>query len=67
MVGRPEIIHKRLLGSALLRSKVLTKVNSVWPNPLLLIALYLPGVLLETGLCICLPEKSHDNSPFAAK
>jgi hypothetical protein len=36
------------------------KVNSLWPNPQLLIALHSPNAPLETGLRRCLPEKSQD-------
>jgi len=38
-------------------SKVLRKVNSLWPNPRLLIALHSPNSLLETGLRMCPREK----------
>jgi hypothetical protein len=44
-----------------------TKVNSLWPNPQLLIALHSPNALLETGLRIRLPEKSQDNTAFDAE
>jgi hypothetical protein len=37
-----------------------TQVNSLWPNLRLLIALYSPNTLQETGLRMCLPEKSQD-------
>jgi hypothetical protein len=33
-------------------SKVRTKVNRLWPNPLLVIALHSPDALLETGEAI---------------
>ena len=39
--------------------KMPTQVKFPRPNPLLLIALYSPGALLETGLRMCLPEKSQ--------
>jgi hypothetical protein len=41
------------------------KVNSLWPNPLLLIALLSPCALHETGLRICPSEKSRGVAPFA--
>ena len=47
--------------------KALTKVNSLWPNPRLVIALHSPYALLETGLPICLPEKTHDSTVFDAE
>jgi hypothetical protein len=37
------------------------------PNPQLLIALYSPSALLETGLRMCLPEKSQDSTAFDAE
>ncbi len=43
------------------------KVNSLWPNPRFLIALHSPKVLLETGLWMCLPEKSRDSGPIGAE
>jgi hypothetical protein len=39
-------------------SKMPTKVNSLWPNPGLLIALHSPYALLKTGQRMCPPEKS---------
>ena len=39
-------------------SKVLAKVNSTWLNLRSLIALHSPNALVETGLCMCRPEKS---------
>src|SRR5580692_3263035 len=42
-------------------SVTLTEVNSRCPNPRLLIALHSPAVLHETGLYMCLPEKSQAN------
>jgi hypothetical protein len=33
-------------------------VNSLWPNPWLLIALHSPNALVEIGLRMCCPEKS---------
>jgi hypothetical protein len=44
-----------------------TQVNSLWPNPQLLIALHSPNAPLETGLCMCLPEISQDNTAFDAE
>ena len=40
-----------------------TKVNSLWPNPLLVIALHSPNALLKTGLPMCPAEKSRDSDP----
>jgi hypothetical protein len=37
------------------------KVNSLWPNPRLLIAFHSPYSPLETGLHVCLPEKGQDS------
>jgi hypothetical protein len=48
-------------------SKLLTKVNPLWPNPRLLIALHSPYALLETGLRMCPPEKSQENTAFDAE
>ena len=42
-------------------SNVLTKVNSLRPNPRLVIALHSPDALFETGLRMCPPEKSEDS------
>jgi hypothetical protein len=46
---------------------LLAKVNSRCPKPGILIALHSPYAILETGLRICLPEKSEDSDPFAAE
>jgi hypothetical protein len=54
-----------LMGSAECGFRVQTKVNSLWPNPQLVIALHSPSALLETGLRRCLPEKSQDSGPLA--
>ena len=40
-----------------------TKVNSLWLNPRLRIALHSPSALCETGLRVCRPEKSRDSDP----
>jgi hypothetical protein len=48
-------------------SKALTKVNSLGPNPQLLIALHSPNALLKTGLHMCLPEKSRHRTASDAK
>ena len=48
-------------------SKVLTKVNSLWPNPELVIALHSPSALLETGLHLCPTEKDLDIASFDPK
>jgi len=37
------------------------KVNPLWPNPRLVIALHSPIALLETGLHMYSPEKSRDS------
>jgi hypothetical protein len=42
-------------------SKALTEVNSLGPNPRLVIALHSPNALLETGLRMCPPEKSRNS------
>ena len=47
------------MGSVEYRCSALTKVNSVWPNLRLLIALYSPSYLRETGLRMCPPEKGR--------
>ena len=39
--------------------KVPVRVNSLWPNPRLLIALHSPNARLETGLRMCPLEKSQ--------
>jgi hypothetical protein len=50
----------------------LPKVNPLWPNPRLLIALHSPDALLETGLRIAFRRKgrtvphSKPSSPFSA-
>jgi hypothetical protein len=43
------------------------KVNSLCPNPRLLIALHSPYPLLETGLRLCPAEKSRALTPFSAE
>jgi hypothetical protein len=43
------------------------KVNSLWPNPQLLIALHSPNALLETGLRMCPPEKSQESTAIDAE
>jgi hypothetical protein len=48
-------------------SKPLTEVNSLGPNPQLLIALHLPDALMETGLRMCLPEKSRHGTASDAE
>ena len=48
-------------------SKVLAKVNSSWPNRRLVIALHSPNPLLETGLRVCPPEKSQENTALAVE
>jgi hypothetical protein len=53
--------------SAELDFKALTKVNSLWPNPRLVIALHSPYAFDETGLPICIPERTQDNTVFAAE
>jgi hypothetical protein len=40
-------------------SRVRTKVNRLWPNSPLVIALHSPDAHLETGLRMCPPEKSR--------
>jgi hypothetical protein len=44
-----------------------TKVNSLWLNPRLLIALHSPSVLCETGLRVCPPEKRRDSDPVLSR
>jgi hypothetical protein len=46
-------------------STVLAKVNSLWLNPRILIALHSPCALLETRLRMCLPEKTVKKRPTA--
>jgi hypothetical protein len=55
------------MGSAEIGSSDVDKVNPLWPNPRLVIALHSPNALLETGLRVCPPEKSQDRSPFATE
>ena len=57
VVGKPETSAWEALNAALLCRQ---KVNSRSPNPQLLIALHSPNGLRETGLRMCLPEKSQD-------
>jgi hypothetical protein len=59
-LGHPEIPG----GFTELGFNVLSKVNSLWPTFRLVIALYSPNALLETGLRMCLPEKSRDSDPL---
>src|SRR5450759_1617147 len=47
--------------------RVRTKVNSLWPNPELVIALHSPSALLETGLHLCPTEKDLDIASFDPK
>jgi hypothetical protein len=58
--GRP---CDRVVGSVERGSQVLTKVNPLWPNPGVVIALPSPNALLETGLRMCPPEKSQGKCP----
>jgi predicted small integral membrane protein len=44
-------------------ANLLSKVNSLSPNPRILIALYSPNALRETGLHMCPPEKRRDSDP----
>src|SRR5208282_2991474 len=53
-----------LLGSAEHVFQGAYKVNSLWPNPRLLIALHSPSPLGETGLRICPAEKRRDSTSF---
>jgi hypothetical protein len=46
-------------------SKALTRVNSLGPNPRIVIALRSPSALAETGLPLCLAEKCQTFSAFA--
>jgi hypothetical protein len=48
-------------------SKALPEVTSLGPNPQLLIALHSPDALLETGLRMCLPEKSRHGTASDAE
>src|ERR1019366_3478433 len=48
-------------------SKGADKVNSLWPNLRLVIALHSPDAVLETGLRRRLPEKSRHRAAFAAE
>ena len=56
-----------LMGSSQRGSTVLGKVNSLSPNPQLLIALHSPNGLRETGLRICRPEKSQDSDALQCR
>jgi hypothetical protein len=47
--------------------KALTKVNSLGPNPQLLIALHSPNALLKTGLHMCPPEKNRYSDGLRCK
>jgi hypothetical protein len=49
-------------GKAEMGSEMPTEVNSLCPNPPLLIALHSPHVFLETGLRLSHPEKSRDTN-----
>jgi hypothetical protein len=53
-------VEKRTSGSAELGFQDAGKVNSLWSNSRLVIALHSPKALPETGLLMCLPEKSQD-------
>jgi hypothetical protein len=64
-VNRDGIVDMRATSTSV--SKPLTEVNSLGPNPQLLIALHSPYVLLETGLRMFRPEKSRDSDPFSAE
>jgi hypothetical protein len=48
-------------------SKVPAKVNSSRPNRRFVIALHSLNVLLETGLRVCPPEKSQENTALAVE
>ena len=48
-------------------SKALTRVNSLGPNPRIVIALRSPSVLAETGLTMCLAEKCQTVTAFDAE
>src|ERR1039458_4642327 len=56
-----------LMGKAEVGFRVRTKVNSLWPNPELVIALHSPSALLETGLHLCPTEKDLDIASFDPK
>jgi hypothetical protein len=56
-----------LMGSVEIGFPGADKVNSLGSNPRLVIALHSPNALLETGLRICLPEKSRDSTAFSAE
>jgi hypothetical protein len=55
-----------LMGSVEIGFLPADKVNSLWPNPQLLIALHSSNALLETGLRMSLPEKSQDTDRWFA-
>jgi hypothetical protein len=50
----------RLLPNSI--SKMQPKVNSLWLSPRIVIALHSPNAMFETGLRMCLPEKSQDSN-----
>jgi len=56
-----------LMGSTGITFQDADKVNSLRLNPRSLIALHSPSALLETGLRMCLPEKSQDSTAFDAE
>jgi hypothetical protein len=61
VVRKAAIVQCRLLmGSVEIGFPSADKVNSLWPNPQLSIALHSPNAPLETGLRMCVPEKSQD-------
>jgi len=48
-------------------SKMLAKVNSLWPNSRCVIALHSPSAPLQTGLHMCPAEKSRDSDPLRCR
>jgi hypothetical protein len=56
-----------LMGSAQRALLCLAKVNSLSPNPQLLIALHSPNGLRETGLHLCLPEKRPERDALLSR
>src|SRR5882672_3907689 len=67
LVGRPDAIQKRASGKQRACLRMLTRVNPLSPRHRFMIALHWPCGVVETGLRICLPEKSPDVSALDAE
>jgi hypothetical protein len=66
-LGTRKLARNGLVGRVELVFQGADEVNSLGPNPWLVIALHSPYAFVETGLRMCLPEKSQENTAFTAE